>query len=108
MKNSIFFLIALISLTSCSSYIDSLNAYRNSPEGQRQQQRQYVLDSIRASRTIYNTPYNLRYRHYPRYNYYQPIRIRTNRRTNRVVIRSKPVRRQPVRRNPTRNRGRRN
>ena len=108
MKNSIFFLIALISLTSCSSYVDSLNAYRNSPEGQREQQRRYVLDSIRASRTIYNTPYNVLYRHYPRPYYNTPIYVRTNRRTGRIVVRSKPVRRQPVRRNPTRNRGRRN
>lgn len=74
-----FILLLLVLTTSCGGYIDSLNAYRNSPQGREQLRRQFTLDSIRASRTIYPFRYNYNYywnnQFYPRYyRYYRPNR----------------------------------
>ena len=77
-------LLVFIGLTSCSSYIDSLNAYRNSPAGQEELRRQFVLDSTRAANTQYPFRYDFNYYNtrwnrglwvYPDYYYYyQPVR----------------------------------
>ena len=77
MKRLLLLLVVAISLTSCSGYYDALNAYNNSPAGQEQLRRQFVLDSIRASKTQYPFQYGFGYystnRIVPRYyNYYRP------------------------------------
>lgn len=93
--------VLALSLTSCGSYIDSLNAYRNTPAGQEQLRRQFVLDSIRAA----NTPYYFRYDfgYYNRNNVlpsyyrhlYAPRYNRSFNRTRITVPRKPRVRRTP-------------
>lgn len=83
-------LVGIIALlTSCGGYIDALNAYRNTPAGQEQLRREFVIDSIRASRTIYPFRYDYNYywnnRIYPNYyRHYAPPR--------RVIRRVAPAR----------------
>ena len=107
MKRLLLLLVVAISLTSCSGYYDALNAYNNSPAGQEQLRRQFVLDSIRASKTQYPFQYGFGYystnRIVPRYyNYYRPYG------NTRVIVRRSGGTRSRVTRGrvPTRKRGR--
>lgn len=99
MKKLLLLLLA-VSATSCGGYIDSINAYRNSPAGQLELERQFKLDSIRAANTpfpfeygwnYYNTRWNRGVFVYP--SYYNNYRVRPSRTTRTVIIRGNQPRR---------------